>query len=125
MHWRRDWQYELPSFFGVLSTIGDLVKWDNAIRSGAILPDSSWRIAWTPARLRDGSLAAPRYGFGWFLTEIAGHPIAEHSGASGTFLLHVIDRPLTVIVLTNLDVPSGPHAAAIAHAIAGARLAEK
>jgi CubicO group peptidase (beta-lactamase class C family) len=117
-NWRRDWQYELPSFFGVFSTVGDLVKWDNALRGRTLLTESSLAELWTPARLANGDVAGPGYGFGWYLVETGGHRVAEHPGASGTFLLHVIDEPLTIIVLTNLDGATGPSGAIIAHGIA-------
>jgi hypothetical protein len=60
----------------------------------------------------------PAYGLGWYLGEIRGQRFAEHPGASGTFLFHLIDRPLTVIVLTNLDNPSGLHAVRLTRGIA-------
>ena len=118
INWRRDWQYELPSFFGILSTVDDLAKWDNALRSQTLLSDVSRRQMWTPVSLANGDDAWPAYGFGFNLTEMRGHRIAEHAGASGTFLLHAIDAPISVIVLTNLDASGGPNAAAIARLIA-------
>ena len=118
LNWRRDWDYELPSFFGVISTIGDLVKWDAVLRANWLLADSTLAEMWRPAPLANGATVEPAYGFGWYLAEAGGHHIAEHPGASGTFLLHVIDRPLTIIVLTNLDGASGPSGAILAHHIA-------
>jgi CubicO group peptidase (beta-lactamase class C family) len=118
VNWRREWQYELPSFFGVLSTIDDLTKWDNELRGHTLLSDASLQQMWTPVTLASGEDAWPAYGFGFNLTEMRGHRVAEHAGATGTFLLHVIDKPLSVVVLTNLDASGGPNAAAIARMIA-------
>ena len=118
VNWRRDWQYELPSFFGILSTIDDLAKWDNSLRNHALLSDASIRQMWTPVTLDNGDDVWPWYGFGFNLSEMRGRRVAEHAGASGTFLLHVIDEPLSVIVLSNLDASGGPNAAAIARMIA-------
>jgi len=118
VHWRRDWQYELPSFFGILSTVDDLARWDNSLRAETLLSKESLRQMWTSAVLSNGEDVWPWYGFGFNLSEMRGHRVAEHAGASGTFLLHVIDKPLSVIVLTNLDASAGPNAAAIARMIA-------
>jgi D-alanyl-D-alanine carboxypeptidase len=91
-HWRRDWQYELPSFFGVFSTLGDLVKWDNAIRRGTLLPTDVWTEMWKPTPTSRRAEPGPQYGLGWYLGEIRGQRFAEHPGASGTFLFHLIRR---------------------------------
>ena len=121
-HWRRDWQYEMPSFFGIFSTVEDLVKWDAAQRGGGLLKQASFDQLWTPAKLNNGQDAlvglAP-YGFGWTLGETRGHRTVEHSGASGTYILRFLDDGLTVIVLTNLDVFSGSLPATLAGHIAG------
>src|SRR5688500_3663215 len=37
INWRRDWDYEVPSFFGIWSTLDDLVKWDLALRNATLL----------------------------------------------------------------------------------------
>lgn len=117
-NWRRDWQYELPSFFGVFSTVDDVVKWDRSLRTHTLLTEQSLNTMWSPARLNDSTTVSPPYGFGWYLVESNGHRVAEHPGASGTFLLHVIDEPLSIVVLTNLDGATGPSGAVIAHGLA-------
>jgi hypothetical protein len=58
-------------------------------------------------------------GLGWRMVDVAGHRAVEHSGASGTFMLRFLDEPLTVIVLTNLDNPSGRHGMLLTRSIAG------
>lgn len=120
-NWRRDWQYELPSFFGILSTLEDLARWDAALRSGPLLGRTSLDAMWTPARLgdgRDARVGGSLYGFGWELGYLRGHRTVSHSGASGTFILRFLDEPVTVIVLTNLDVRSGANAPALARRVA-------
>jgi len=65
------------------------------------------------------------YGFGWFLGDDRGYRVTEHGGSSGTDLLRLPDKRLTVIVLTNLGVPvfvrevRGADAEAIARAVVG------
>jgi CubicO group peptidase (beta-lactamase class C family) len=124
VHWRRDWDYELPSFFGIFSTLGDLVKWDAALRDTTLLSRASLAQMWTPGRLDNGHAARVLdhfYGMGLELSDLRGHRTVGHGGASGTYLLRFLDQPLTVIVLTNLDSPSGRrHAPRLARAVAGA-----
>jgi CubicO group peptidase (beta-lactamase class C family) len=120
-HWRRDWQYEMPSFFGIFSTVEDLAKWAAALQSGTLLKQSSFDEMWTPAKLNNGLdalVGGDLYGFGWRLGDVRGHRIAEHSGASGTHLLRFLEDGFTIIVLTNLDGPSGSRAATLARGIA-------
>src|SRR5260370_9643782 len=92
-------EYEMPSFFGIFSTVEDLVKWDAALRGGVLLKQASFDQMWTPGKLNNGQDAlvglAP-YGFGWTLGETRGHRTAEHAGASGTYILRFLDDGLTI-----------------------------
>ena len=121
-NWRRDFQYELNSFAGITATVADIAKWVIALRAGQVVSREALEEMWTPAKLASGQpaiLFGDYYGLGWTLGEVRGHRTAEHAGASGTFLLHFIDRDLTVITLTNLDGPSGSQPAILARSIAG------
>jgi CubicO group peptidase (beta-lactamase class C family) len=120
--WRRDWQYEVNAFAGILSTVEDLAKWDAALRAGKLLKRASFDLMWTPAKLNNGQeamLFGEAYGFGWTLGEVRGHRTVEHGGASGTYILRLLEDGLTIIVLTNLDVPSGSQPGLLARGIAG------
>jgi D-alanyl-D-alanine carboxypeptidase len=120
--WRRDWQIEVNAYAGVRATIGDLSRWDAALRARSILTQASLATMWTPSKLNDGRDAlvfGDAYGLGWGLGELRGRRTAEHAGASGTFVLRLLDDDLTVIVLTNLDGPSGSQPAVLARFIAG------
>lgn len=119
---RRDYQHELPSHFGILSTISDLTKWDIALRDNAIISSTSLKKMWTPAILNNGNEAlawGANYGYGWMLGDVRGNKYAEHGGFSGTHNLHFINKNLSVIVLTNLDLHSKSDPRSIAHHIAG------
>jgi hypothetical protein len=59
------------------------------------------------------------YGFGWLLSDVRGHRVAEHGGFTGTHMLRFPDDGLTIIVLTNLDLASGNRPDALARGIAG------
>jgi len=97
---RRDIQVELPSHYGIMSTVLDLAKWDAALRSEKILKQSSLKLMWTPVKLNNGK--GHPYGFGWELDERRGHAIVGHGGITGTEITRFINDGLTVIVLTNL-----------------------
>jgi CubicO group peptidase (beta-lactamase class C family) len=102
---RRDVQLEMASHYGVLSSVRDLVKWDQALDAGRVLSAQSLTAMWTPMRLDDGSYR--QYGFGWFVTERRGHRLVDHTGITGTQISRLPDDGLTVIVLTNLGYRLG------------------
>jgi D-alanyl-D-alanine carboxypeptidase len=117
---RRDYQDELPSFYGLRSTVEDLAKWDQALGNETLLKMDILAKMCRPAELSDGhqsSVFGRPYGFGWMLGDIEGHPIAEHGGFTGTHILRVLDNGTTVIVLTNLDVRSGSQPAVLARGV--------
>jgi D-alanyl-D-alanine carboxypeptidase len=97
---RRISQVELPSHYGVFSTVNDLAKWELALASGKVLQRASLEQMWTAVKLNDGS-SFP-YGFGWGVDEIRGHRLISHTGITGTQYSRYPDDGLTVIVLTNL-----------------------
>lgn len=122
VNWRRDWQHELPAFFGVWSTLEDLLTWDQSLRRAALVPAAALEQMWTPGTLADGRagmINGRPYGFGFELGELRGHRYVAHSGASGVFLLHFLDEPLTIAVLGNLANTAGPNAALLARDVAG------
>jgi CubicO group peptidase (beta-lactamase class C family) len=118
---RRVHDVELPSHYGLFSTVPDLARWDAALYRDQPLKTASLQQMWTPGKLNDG--APTGYGFGWQLSFRRGHKIVGHSGITGTHILRVPDLGLTVIVLTNLgrwaSSPSGgANAAGIAAEVA-------
>ena len=105
---------------GVYSCLEDLAKWDEALRTHALLSAAEMAPALTPVRLADGSLPVwPRgeqggdnlfpgqpvaYGFGWFLDPWQGRPRAWHHGETMGFRSIVERFPadgLSVLVLAN------------------------
>jgi CubicO group peptidase (beta-lactamase class C family) len=100
----------------LVSTVGDMAKWDAALGAGRLLRSSSFDQMYTPARLNDGSTRP--YGFGWGTSTKLGHKLLEHGGGTAGFstvIARYVDDKLTVIVLTNL---SGGGAEAIAGGLA-------
>ena len=60
------------------STAADLLRWQQALRSGRVVTSASYREMVTPLRLLDGHRIA--YGFGLDLDPIDGHPAVSHEG---------------------------------------------
>ena len=58
----------------------------------------------TSTRLADGNTI--QYGLGWALTEYRREKVVEHSGSTGTHIVSIPGKRLTVVLLTNLDAPS-------------------
>jgi D-alanyl-D-alanine carboxypeptidase len=103
---RRTAQTELPSHYGVFSTVKDLVTWDAALAGGQVIKPATLAQMWVAARLNDGS-SVP-YGFAWVVDERRGHRWISHAGITGTELSRFPDDDLTVVVLTNLGRWIGP-----------------
>jgi CubicO group peptidase (beta-lactamase class C family) len=100
----------------LVSTVGDLAKWDAALCSNRILPQAQLKRMWTSGKTTAGQPTG--YGFGWAVGKINGHTLVEHGGGTAAFstiISRFPDDKLTVIVLTNLADASTP---AIAHGIA-------
>jgi CubicO group peptidase (beta-lactamase class C family) len=105
VHIRRHAQVELPSHYGICSSVKDLVKWEAALTGGTVVTPASLDQIWTPVRLNDGT--ARPYGFGWRVEALFGHRLIEHGGVTGTQYSRFPDDGLTVIVLTNLGSRPG------------------
>jgi len=103
---RRVIDVELPSHYGVFSTVKDLVTWDAALAAGKVLKPATLAQMWTPVRLNSG--ATYPYGFGWFVDARRGHAWIAHTGITGTELSRFPDDGVTVVVLSNLGATLAP-----------------
>lgn len=105
------------------STIDDLARWDAALSSDALLQTATLERAWTPYRLRDGSLTD--YGYGWRLSEWQGRRTMEHSGGIHGFATYALRMPtegVFVAILSNH--PDGPSTELLALKIAALLLGQ-
>ena len=99
--------YDLTDVFSagaIVSTVGDLAKWNKALDGESLLTAVSKEQMWTPVRLDDGMTT--KYGFGWSLGEVAGHKNIGHAGSTSGFSASIQRFPndrLAVIILTNTD----------------------
>jgi CubicO group peptidase (beta-lactamase class C family) len=109
---RRVWEHELPSYFGMVSTVGDLAKWNIALDEGRVLKRETLAQMWTPTKLKNGSTAlvdGEPYGLGWMVDDLYGHRVVAHPGFTGCIMIRFLGDDFTIIVLTNLDATTGPH----------------
>lgn len=88
----------------LLSTVGDMVKWDAALSAEKLLTKSTLNQMWTATRTNNDMDAPFNYGFGWFVDSYQGHRLVQHSGGTPGFsslIYRFIDDKLTIIILTN------------------------
>jgi CubicO group peptidase (beta-lactamase class C family) len=90
---------------GLLSTVRDMAKYDQAVDRHALLTADTLARAWTPVRNRAGMPLA--FGTGWYVTDYRGERLVWHYGHWGTgfsaLLLKVPARRLTLILLANSE----------------------
>lgn len=99
----RDVNYtDLFSAGEIASTVGDMMKWNAGLDSEKILGPAAKSQWWTTGKLNDGTPTG--YGFGWFLTPLAGHRCQAHGGATSGFSAanqRFPDDGLELVVLSN------------------------
>ncbi len=87
----------------IVSTVGDMAKWDSAITHHRLLKPETQKLMWQQTRLSNGETR--NYGFGWFIDDWHGHPCVEHSGGTAGFSCdyrRFQDLGLSVFVVCNL-----------------------
>jgi len=84
-----------------------MFKWNQALVTHKLINKESLEKAQTDYKLPDGKGAY--YGYGWFVGNIQGSPIAEHGGNMGGFMSHAIYLPredIYVAVFYNFRDPA-------------------
>jgi N-acyl-D-amino-acid deacylase len=84
----------------IYSTVGDLLKWDQALRTGKVLRPEILKEAYTPVVVQEKTKMA--YGFGWIINE-PGKKVS-HSGSWNGFknnLVRDLQKGYTLISLSN------------------------
>jgi CubicO group peptidase (beta-lactamase class C family) len=94
---------------GVVSTIGDLIRFEQGLEAGRVLSAESLRATLTPASLADGK--ANTFSLGWAIADQGGRKLMAFGGANTVAYWRFPDQHVAVIVLTNLQ-GSEPHALA-------------
>jgi CubicO group peptidase (beta-lactamase class C family) len=106
---------------GILSTAGDLVRWQMALVSGKVVKPESFARMRTPTVLPNGHDTG--YGFGLRMDEWEGRPRVRHGGGIFGFnsmLLWLPEEDLYVAVISNGEpIPSSELADSIAYSVLG------
>lgn len=88
----------------IMSTVDDLLKWQNAISANTLIKRSSLEKAINGSTLNDGEKI--NYGYGWTKGNVNGSPTIEHSGGIFGYVTNGIFLPeenMYVIALSNCD----------------------
>lgn len=89
---------------GLGSTVGDLVRWEAALRGGALVSTSSYAAMTEPGTLNDGTRTP--YGFGLSLAPYRDIALIGHAGGINGFhsmLQHLPQHDITVAALSNFE----------------------
>lgn len=87
----------------LLSTAGDLYKWNNALLAGKLVQPATLEKAYTPYRLLDGKYSS--YGYGWFIDQQGGKKCIHHEGQTSGFITlekYFPQEEVYVAILTNV-----------------------
>jgi D-alanyl-D-alanine carboxypeptidase len=92
----------------LVSTIGDVQKWNSAITAGRIVTPRSFALMTISATTLDGK--PTKYGFGFFVDSLEDQPRLGHTGHSCGFAAeneYFPEEDLRIVVLTNaVDGPA-------------------
>jgi len=92
----------------IVSTVGDLQKWNAALAGGRIISARSYELMRTSATTSDGTVT--NYGFGLFVDSLEDQPRIGHTGHSCGFAAedeYFPRQDMRIVVLTNsVDGPA-------------------
>lgn len=91
----------------LMSTVADMLKWQNALNQNLLLNPKTIVKAFTKYKLNNGQEFT--YGYGWNLIEIDGIPMREHGGSVFGFKsmgVYIPGEDIYVIGLSNCDCNS-------------------
>jgi CubicO group peptidase (beta-lactamase class C family) len=97
----------------VVSSINDLLAYDNALYSGKILKPETLQEAFVPVKLnngKDNKAVVGSYGLGWFIEkDSTGGITVSHSGSAPgvtTFFIRDLNKKQVLIIIQNIQNPS-------------------
>ena len=95
---------------GIISSVTDLIKFDNAINQNLLVKENTKKEQFRPYILNNGDLSP--YGLGWFTQKYKGYTLVWHNGwqpnAYSGLYLKVLEKNLTLILLANSEGLSEP-----------------
>lgn len=104
--------WELRGNGGLHTTLGDIARWDAALRDDRVLTDSSRRKYMAPY-VNEGPEGRSQYAYGWSVTKTPrGTRLVTHNGGNGVYvaeLLRFVDEGITIFLTsTSSDAPASP-----------------
>jgi len=95
--------YKFHGAGGVITCVGDMYKWDQALMGSAVLSDASKKKLFSPN--------LEHYGYGWNIVEtLRKTKLVYHAGDYGGFnaeMRRYVDEGLTIILLSNKRLSGG------------------
>ena len=91
----------------LMSTTGDMLKWQNALNQNLLVNEETIKKAFTKYKLNNGQEFT--YGYGWHLRDINGIPTRQHGGSVFGFKsmgVYIPSEDIYVIGLSNCDCNS-------------------
>jgi CubicO group peptidase (beta-lactamase class C family) len=92
------------------STVDDLLKWERAIFTDKILPQSAWKKVFTPYK--------NNYGYGWGIGNSYDREYMAHSGGIHGFSSYILRYPQDQLVVIMLDNAMGSSLTTMARQLA-------
>ena len=86
----------------LLLSLHDLIAWNEVVANRRVLSSESWDVILRPMTLSSGRPYP--YGFGWFIEQVGGQLVHQHSGSWQGFITQFtrfVEDDLAVIVLSN------------------------
>lgn len=97
-----DWAMSRAGGAGAMySTVGDLMKWNEALFNGKVLKEETLKKAFTAV---EESTANMRYGYGWMIGRQRGLSMISHGGGLNGFQSNLVRFPeqnVTIVALHN------------------------
>ena len=92
---------------GMMTTIDDLAKWQDALNNNRLIKKETLKKAFTNHTLNNGEFM--NYGYGWFINEINGTVSLEHGGSYlgfDSYGIYISNEDVYVVVLASCDCNS-------------------
>ena len=86
------------------STVGDMLRWLDALAHGKVIRPETWEQMIAPTKLSDGQVV--NYGFGLAIEADSKGPEISHDGVTAgfnSFFAYYPEQELSIVLLTNTD----------------------
>jgi CubicO group peptidase (beta-lactamase class C family) len=101
LNWNMSWAGAAGSLY---STVGDLLKWNEALHGGKVVNEKSLQMATTVTPLKNGQKSSMNYGYGLAMNSYRGKKYIGHSGGLNGFISQLVYFPeekLSIVMFSN------------------------